>query len=167
VNKWRATYKRVEKAAARFNSMVEPLDPDLTVNTDEVPSPALVLEIVRGAVNLEVDPVLAQLRELGPKLHKLPTGKKLRARTKRERVKATKAHAELERGKVEQERVRLRQAVASLERRLADPAELEMYRVDRNLMQRTERQPEFSPDEYREVTRGYLEQTLKALRELG
>jgi predicted nucleic acid-binding Zn-ribbon protein len=167
VNKWRAAYKRINTAAARFNSMVEGLDEDLVVNVDEVPSPTLVLELVRGAVNLEVQPALKRLREIGPELRKLPTGKKLRAQTRRARATATREREKLERSKLEQERERLRQAIVSLERRLSDPAELEMYRLDRNLMQRTERQPEFSPEEYRDVTRGYLEQTREALRKLG
>lgn len=160
VNKWRTAYKRLEKAAGRFNAMVEPLDPDLAVNTDEVPSPAVVLEIVRGAVNLEVVPVLKQLRAIGPELRTLPTGKQIRKVKKRERVQAKKAS-------VAQERVRLEQAVASLERRLADPAELEMYRADRNLMNKTEGKPQFTVDEYVEVTRGYLDGTRELLRKLG
>lgn len=167
VRRWRRAYKRVERAGARFNAMVEPLDPDLTVDVDGVPSPALVLEIVRGAVNLEVRPVLEQLRKVGPKLHKLPTGKGLRTRAKRERKAAARELERVEASKADKERDLLRNAIVSLERRLADPAELEMYRLDRNLMQRTERKPEFSPEEYRDVTRAYLEDAQRKLRELG
>ena len=159
VNKWRTTYKRVHDAAGRFNSMVERLDPDLVVNVDEVVGPKPVLEILREALNLQVVPVLAQLREIGPKLHKLPTGKQIRTRAKKERrVAARVVH--------DQERARLEAALFALERRLNDPSELEMYRLDRNMMQRTERQPEFSPDAYRELTLRYIAQTKAALKKL-
>jgi len=163
---WRTSYKRLEKAAARYNKIVEPLASYLTVSIESVPTPAALLETLRSAATFELEPVMRELREAGPQLHELPTGKEQRELTRYRKDQQIANYRKEQSEALAAERHKLEGVIADLEERLTNDAMLDHFRQGKNATQRMEGKREYTLDEYREVTRGYIRQAREKLAAL-
>jgi hypothetical protein len=148
---WRPLSKKLTRALDRMNLVL----PDDLQLPDRVDSPAELTAKLTDALEgpWQLADVLAELRELGPKLRKIEP---VKVRHKRAKLEASRKALEKEAHLYDQMRADL-----------ADPVRFENRLHNANLGQKLDRKPEYSPTAYRKQLSTWLAEYDEKRRAVG